>query len=450
MPDALLINPAWPGRVSRRGARHNRAWPPLDLLNCAALLRRRGLAVELMDLRARPRPWSEVQARARAAGLLLLTSSPLDRWQCPNLELEHFLTLARRIRHPRLFICGAHGTLLPRRVLEGSGAAGLILGEPEPAMDGLAQGLPPHEVPGLAFLEAGRLAFGPPRQPLDLASLPAPAFDLAPPERYRYEPLGRRLALLETGRGCARACAFCLKAMYGPGLRHKSADQVLAEAGQAAALGARNVYFMDLDFAARPGLALDLCRGLGGSGLALAWCCQARADNLDQELLAAMARAGCRLIHLGVESAAPELLGAVGKGQGLGQVELVAAQARRLGMALACFFLFDLPGETAAQRRAAAGLGVRLGASFCSFHRVTPYPGTPLHGQVAGDVFSPGPADAAPDQVDRDLRRAFLSFYLHPRTLLRLGRVVGARGLWGGLGLLGGFLGLGRERSCRK
>ncbi|MBI4798612.1 MAG: cobalamin B12-binding domain-containing protein, partial [Desulfarculus sp.] len=237
MPDALLINPAWPGRVSRLGARHNRAWPPLDLLNCAALLRRAGLSVELMDLRARPRPWAEALARARSAGLVILTSSPLDRWQCPNLELEHLLALARGIKHPRLLISGAHGTLLPQRVLEGSGATGLILGEPEPAMAGLAQGLPLHEVPGLAFMQEGRLAFGPPHQPLDLASLPVPAFALAPPEHYYYEPLGRRMPLLETGRGCRQACAFCLKAMYGPGLRGKGAAQVLEEARQAAALG---------------------------------------------------------------------------------------------------------------------------------------------------------------------------------------------------------------------
>ncbi|MBI5524203.1 MAG: radical SAM protein [Desulfarculus sp.] len=444
MPDALLINPAWPGRVSLLGARHNRPWPPLDLLNCAALLRRQGLSVELMDLRARPRPWAEVQARARSAGLVILTSSPLDRWQCPNLELEHFLALARGIQHPRLFVSGAHGTLLPQRVLEGSGAAGLVLGEPEPAMAGLAMGLPLAQVPGLAFLEAGRLAFGPPRQAQDLASLPLPALDLAPPEHYYYEPLGGRLALLESSRGCLKACAFCLKAMYGPGLRHKSAAQVLEEARQATALGARSVYFMDLDFAARPGLALEICQGLGQAKLGLAWCCQARADNLGPELLTAMASSGCRLIHLGVESAAPELLGAVGKGQGLEQVARVAAQAREMGIALACFFLFGLPGETATQRRGAAALGVRLGASFCSFHRVTVYPGTPLHAAGAADVFaSPG---AAPPrgQVEADLRRAYLSFYLDPRTLLRLGRRVGAGGLWQGLGLLKGFLRPGR------
>ncbi|MFH1035133.1 MAG: radical SAM protein [Pseudomonadota bacterium] len=446
MPDALLINPAWPGRVSRRGSRHNRAWPPLDLLNCAALLRRQGLSVDLLDLRARPRPWWRVAEAARSAGLVLLTSSPLDRWQCPNLELEHFLALARGLRHPGLFITGAHGTLLPRRVLEGSGAAGVLLGEPEPGLAGLARGLPLERVPGLAYLRDGHLTQGPPRQPQDLAGLPLPAFDLAPPEHYRYEALGGRLALLETSRGCRQACAFCLKTMYGPGLRSKTAAQVEEEARRVAALGARSVYFVDLDFSACPALALEVCQRLQAARLGLAWCCQARADGLSLELLRAMARAGCRLIHLGVESPSQEMLRDLGKNLDLGQVARVAGQARELGVALACFFLFGLPGETDAQRRGAAALGRRLGAAFCSFHRVTLYPGTPWQGRQAGpDVFQEPDPTRPPDQIDRHLRRAYLDFYLHPATLLRVARQVGARGLWEGLGLWGGFLRRGRD-----
>jgi hypothetical protein len=110
-------------------------------------------------------------------------------------------------------------------------------------------------------------------------------------------------------------------------------------------------------------------------------------------------------------------------------------------MALACFFLFGLPGETAAQRRGAAALGLSLGATFCSFHRVTLYPGTPWHLRQPGpDVFAPPPGGQPPDELARDLRRAYLSFYLHPRTMLRLGRQVGARGLPRGLRLFQNFL----------
>jgi len=51
-----LINPSWPGLVSARGGRYNRSWPPLDLLNCAALMRRNGLETELADARPQMRP----------------------------------------------------------------------------------------------------------------------------------------------------------------------------------------------------------------------------------------------------------------------------------------------------------------------------------------------------------------------------------------------------------
>ena len=109
----LFINPGFGSLVSR--GRHNRPWPPLDLLNCAAVVEEQGHQAELLDLRARPRSPEKIRREAAKAGLIILTTSPLDRWQCPNLELEPVLDLVDLLPPERLFLAGVQGTLFPGR-----------------------------------------------------------------------------------------------------------------------------------------------------------------------------------------------------------------------------------------------------------------------------------------------------------------------------------------------
>ncbi|MEW5722571.1 MAG: radical SAM protein [Thermodesulfobacteriota bacterium] len=417
----LLINPAWPSAGGGR-KRYRRAWPPLDLLNAAALLRREGHTPELIDARAEGTRRREIIARAHGADLVLLESSPLDRWQCPDLDWPAFRGLARDLPSDRLVVAGAHGTVRPEFVLAETGAAVLIRGEPEFPLAALASaGLDPSGLPGLSYPAGERVVHNPVGDPRPLDDLSPPAYDLLDPDLYGYELLGPRLALLETSRGCPFSCTFCLKAMYGPVVRTKSLDRVLDEVEEAVGRwGAQNLYFIDLEFTLRRESTLDLCRALKGTGLELSWCCQTRVDTVDPELLAEMKAAGCRLIHFGIEAGAPRLLEATRKKITIEQATRALSWCRELGLATACFFLFGLPGETAADRRAAAVLARRLGPTFASFHVAAPYPGTEL-GRLAPDR-EPFPACLEPEhdlsRLAREARRAFLGFYLRPGYVL--------------------------------
>lgn len=422
MPDVLLINPAWGGIVSRRGSRYNRRWPPLDLLNLAALLRAQGATVKLIDARTVSTSPNGLSAAAAKAGMVLITSSPLDRWQCPNLELDEFQTLVRRLAHPRLVISGVQGTLLPQEMLQQTGAWTLIQGEPEQTAARLAAGEDRERVPGAAWLEDGQIRTGPGPQLVDLAALPLPAFDLASPRLYQYEVLDGNFALLETSRGCPFACRFCLKTMYGPGVRYKTLDQVLAEIEAVKELGAKNLYFMDLEFTANRRRVLELCSALAGMQHGLKWCCQTRVDTVDEEVLAALKAAGCVLIHYGVESGSTSILAYLDKKVTPAQVEGAVALTRKAGMMSACFFLFGFPGETATDRQATIDLARRLPANYCSFHLATPYPTTGLAADCPGiPPFSEFDSlHFERNELDSYVRAAYLAFYLNHRRLLTL------------------------------
>ncbi|MBU1275310.1 MAG: B12-binding domain-containing radical SAM protein [Proteobacteria bacterium] len=441
MPDVLLINPAWGGQVSRRGSRHNRRWPPLDLLNLAALLRAQGATVELADARAVPTAPAVLKALAARADTVYLTSSPLDRWQCPNLELESFHKLVHYLDHPRLVLLGVHGTVQPAEMLAATGAWTLVRGESENAAP-LARSADRSEVPGAAWLRKDELVLGPEPRPVDLAALPMPAFELAPPELYEYEVLGGDFALLETSRGCPFACRFCLKAMYGAGVRYKPLGQVLAEVEAIARLGARHFYFMDLEFTAHRARALELCEALRAMNHGLAWCCQTRVDTVDPEVLAALNAAGCRLVHYGVESGSLPVLESLGKKITPDQVRRAVALTRRAGMDSACFFMLGFPGETGADRAATLALARSLPAGLASFHLATPYPTTGLAADCPGlpawSEYDAQHHDRA--ELEAWRRRAYLGFYLRPRRLAGLLRQGGPGLLKRGGRLLAGFL----------
>ena len=413
----LLINPSWGGKM--RSQRYNRRWPPLDMLNLAAILQNHGHFVVLHDARAVGLSPERLSRLTADADRVVVDTSPLDRWQCPNLDLTHLVRLTRSIPAEKLILCGVHGTLFPSRMTELTGARVIMSGEPEVSGPALFSALdrksPLSGVPGIHWTEGGKIQSGPPAPLADLHAMPFPAYSLIRPEMYEYELLGKKLAVLETARGCPNRCAFCLKTMYGSGVRMKDPLQVASELELVLSLGFETVCFIDLEFTMLRERTLELCEILRKYGLR--WCCQTRIDAVDAHLLLQMRKSGCSLIHYGIESGMERTRELAGKPLSNTRIERVILETRQAGIAAAGFFLFGFPWETASDWRETGRFARRLPLSYASFHRVTPYPGTSL-----GKAFEhepwwvsgwTGAACGGPD-----LTREFLKFYLRPAYLL--------------------------------
>jgi radical SAM superfamily enzyme YgiQ (UPF0313 family) len=412
----LLINPAWPSGKAG-GRRYRRAWPPLDLLIAAAALRNSGHEPELLDQRADP-VLRDMSAAARRADLVLVQTTPMDRWQCPDLNWEYLSRLAAELPREKLIVAGAHGTVWPELILRETGARAVVRGDPTKALVELADKV--GNPRGISYYRDQVIINEPDRGGVNLDQLPAPAYDLVSPDYYGYDLLGPGLAVLETSRGCPYNCIFCFKAMYGPGRRVKSLDQVVRDVEMVVAQwGARNLYFIDLEFTLDRDYTVRLCRELVKLNLKFHWCCQTRVDAVDDDLLREMKNAGCTLIHFGVETGAPRLLEAINKGLTLDQVYGAMDGCRRAGIKTACFFLFGLPGETDADRRATMTLARKANPDFASFHVAAPYPGTKF-GEMAQrpEPFPPCAGDSHHFRMLVTVgRRAWLGFYLRPAYL---------------------------------
>ena len=262
---------------------------------------------------------------------------------------------------------------------------------------------------------------------------------------YEYELLGKKLALLETSRGCPNRCTFCLKTMYGSRVRLKDPAQVASELELVLSLGYETVYFIDLEFTSMRERALELCEIFSRYGFR--WCCQTRIDAVDAHLLRQMRKSGCSLIHYGIESGVEKTRELIGKPFSNTQIERAILETRQAGIAAAGFFLFGFPWETPSDWKETGRFARSLTLSYASFHRVTPYPETAL-----GKAFPHEPWwEAGRTEAGRcpDLTRIFLKFYLRPAYLRDVFRA-GAN-LAGSFRLFSGFLSdmlHGRASSC--
>jgi radical SAM superfamily enzyme YgiQ (UPF0313 family) len=293
---------------------------------------------------------------------------------------------------------GAGYSIFPEAALACLDADYGICGEGEVVFPALLERLQPDQdvvgLPGL-YVRDGQ----PPRTKLfaeGLDRLPMPDADLwssaDPTDPEVWIPV-------QTRRGCPLACSYCSTPdLEGTELRLRSPAKVVAHIAQVAEAGFRKLYFVDNTFNLPPAYALELCRRLTELRLDLAWQCILYPHQVDRELVAAMAAAGCVEVSLGFESGSPHVLRAMNKRFQPEEVRdlserLAAHGIRRLG-----FLLLGGPGETKESVDESLAFARSLGLERLKVSvGIRLYPHTPLARQAVeegmvspeDDLFNP-------------------------------------------------------------
>ena len=442
----VLVKPCWQYPIAGADHTYNRRWPPLDLLNTAAILQQDGHRVRIIDAQAQRLSPVEVGRRVGTTDMVLVTSSALDRWQCPTLELAPVVAVIEQLRERarHVLLSGFHGTVHPEAMLEMTGVDAIVRGEPELTVQEVATGRAWQQTAGMTFRHGDQVGSTPDRPPVEMTALPVPAFELIDPRHYQYEILGRRFMVLEGSRGCPFSCNFCSRVIQGRKIRRKTAGQLGREVETAVRqFGVRNIYFIDLEMTASPDLVRGLCKYIVRRKIRVRWCCQTRTDQVDEPLLRQMRQAGCRLIHFGVESASPRIAELSDKRLTVEDHRRALALARLVGMETLCFFLLGYPDETEKEMQQTVRLAKELDPTYASFHRISPYPGTLLYDALPPNTRDLFPVFAGPDEdrrnVDRLVRRALRSYYLRPRYMLSRLLRSSPLSLWRQLRLFAGY-----------
>lgn len=216
-----------------------------------------------------------------------------------------------------LIVHGPEPTRVPEQYATNSSVL-VIRGEIE---KNLLNFLKKDELWGISRLENGNLKhYSPPDKPLDFNELPHIMRDHPALQSYRdsyYNPKFNRLphTVMMTSRGCSFRCLFCVPNSISfarelefwrhlgrkPKASIAEADWVIEEFRKVKEQGYNSVMVVDDQFLWGKERTLKICQGI--KGLSLEWGCLSRADFLqEEEVVAALAEAGCTSIDVGVEN----------------------------------------------------------------------------------------------------------------------------------------------------
>ncbi len=148
-------------------------------------------------------------------------------------------------------------------------------------------------------------------------------------------------------RGCPYRCTFCSNKVWnrpGTGVRTRSAKNIADELEILRHTYGVMEFFDDGDeFNHNIPKAIEICEEIKRRNLGMTWKCQLRSNNLPEELVRAMAEAGCWFVHLGIESASQRTLNGIKKHITVEQGIAACNLLKRHGIkTLALFMLFNV------------------------------------------------------------------------------------------------------------
>jgi radical SAM superfamily enzyme YgiQ (UPF0313 family) len=198
--------------------------------------------------------------------------------------------------------------------------------------------------------------------------------------------------------------------------------------------GLREIFFDDDTFNYRKARTLELCKEL--KKLNFTWSCTSRVTT-DEETLAAMKDAGCRLLIVGYESGDQEILKNIKKGATVDMAKRFTANAHKHDLVIHGDFIVGLPGETRETLRNTIDFAKGLDVETIQVSIAHAYPGTEFYefakqnnlvqlkmadeqGHQLPNVIYPGILDQG-EMVDW-VERFYGEYYFRPKAAWRVVR----------------------------
>nr|WP_255668322.1 radical SAM protein [Methanocella sp. CWC-04] len=184
----------------------------------------------------------------------------------------------------------------------------------------------------------------------DIESLPYPAWHLIPLKYYAFRHKVEDFTFyVLSSRGCPNKCNMCpYPVHHGRKWRSRGPESVLGELIYLKErFGATNIQFRDPNFALNKNRLVGLCNSIVGSGRRWRWTCEVDLQNLNEELINIMAKAGCARIMTGIESTDDSTLSEIGQDPGsVPKIERMIDVCRSHNIDLTGFYIVGFPGET--------------------------------------------------------------------------------------------------------
>jgi anaerobic magnesium-protoporphyrin IX monomethyl ester cyclase len=379
--------------------------PPLGLASIAAVLRRGGHEVRIIDAALRPSVPNEQWARQIVLwrpdllGISAITPAFIDAYDVCRRVKE-------QLPQTRTVFGGVHVSWGRERILAGYPTIDCVVaGEGERPMAALALGTAPGDIPGVVYRDAGAVRTARPqsRQDMcDMDELPLPAYDLLEgfPRQYALPLFSYPRAPgahVISSRGCVYQCTYCDRSVYGRTFRWNSPEYTLEQVKLLRRdHGVRHVHFYDDLFTLNRERVARLCELLAGARLGLTFNCIVRIGHIDPELIAMLKRAGCWMVSVGIEAGDQHMLDVHKEGLSLEAVRRDVELLYRSGLHVKGLFMLGMPGQTVKSMHDTIDFACSLPLKDANATAFTPYPGSP----IAQNIEQLGEVDADWSKMD--------------------------------------------------
>jgi hypothetical protein len=242
-------------------------------------------------------------------GIRNLHTNAYDGTERLVAEYAALVDAVRGVSRAKVVLGGAGFSLRPNMLLERLSADHGVVGEGEIAFRDLVDGLSRHQ-PVERIVEAAAVSSSPVvlsrARRSELDRLPLPARERIDPRYFAYDGTDA----IQTKRGCAFSCTYCdYPDLEGRKVRLRDpelvADEVLS---RSKVPGVTHLFFVDSVFNVPRSHALAVCRALVRRGSPLPWVCYGSPVAFDDELVEAMAAAGCLGVEIGTDSGSERIL----------------------------------------------------------------------------------------------------------------------------------------------
>ncbi len=340
---------------------------------------------------------------------------------------------------------GIHASTCPKEVINNKHIDFVFVGEGERSFPEFISKLEKkksfEKVNGICYVKNKKIKINPKDIINDLDSLPMPAWDLLPPNRYPEfgGQLKYPVAPVLTSRGCPFQCTFCSSHIIsGRKWRPRSPEKVVKEVIYLKNnFGIREINFMDDNFTFDRERTRKICGLLIKDKANLVWECPngVRADRVDKELLKLMKKAGCYSLNFGIESGSKRIHKLMKKGLNFKKLKKTIDSSRRLGILTTGTFILGYPTETKEDIEKTIKIAKSLNLDRASFFTFQPLPGSEIFNwmmknkkinkdKIKWDNYSYSQVSWSPESLSKKelknlQRKAILSFYLRPAIFIR-------------------------------
>lgn len=308
-----------------------------------------------------------------------------------------------------------------------------IEGEFEHPLAELADGTAPAQIKNLLWRDGDRIVHNEQRPYLtteQLDTIPFVAkFFKEHVQTRDYKTISEFYPFIDmlTGRGCAWGqCTFCLWVhcfVKGKTYNQRSIDNVIEEFAYIDRELPEVRSVMIQDDMLTDERALELAARKVKHNLTIPWSCYAKC-NLSYETMRVMRRSGCRVVHVGYESADTGILKTIRKGISVPRMKEFTENAKRAGLRIHGDFVIGLPGETRETAMATIKLAKQLNPHTAQFQLANILEGTPMHRMLQengwlNDNGEPDYPQLSNEEIRRLAKYAYRAFYLSPQYAMK-------------------------------